>query len=64
MKQLKLEEHDTRDAFVREYLRLSGIATESRSSAHFRARPNWYRLYEAHEEMAELIHKLRQINGH
>jgi hypothetical protein len=64
MKQLKLDEHEHRQSLVFEYLRLSGVATDSLSTANPRVRPNWFRFYEAHETMTNLIEKIRQINQH
>jgi hypothetical protein len=64
VKQLELDERDDREALVCEYVRLRGVATESLNSANIRARPNWFRLYEAHEQMTKLIYKIRKINGH
>jgi hypothetical protein len=64
VKQLELDEHEDREALVCEYVRLTDVATESLSSANIRARPNWFRLYEAHEQMTQLVLKIRQINQH
>jgi hypothetical protein len=64
MRQLKPDEHEHRQSLVFEYVRLIGVASESLGADNPRARPNWFRLYEAHEQMTKLIEKIRQINQH
>jgi hypothetical protein len=64
MQQLKPEQHEHRQSLIFEYVRLSDVATDSLSVNNPRARPNWFRFYDAHEQMTKLIEKIRQINQH
>jgi hypothetical protein len=53
MKQLKPDEHEDRQSLVFKYVRLSDVAAVSLSANNPRARPNWFRFYDAHEQMTK-----------
>jgi hypothetical protein len=64
MKQRDLTQDTQLEALLDEYRRLNRIADEALSSNNLRSRPNWFRFYEAHEEITSVVEKMKLLNGH
>ncbi|WP_299721047.1 hypothetical protein [Tardiphaga sp.] len=64
MKPLNLDEEAERTALIAEYVRLNNKAAEALRSDNWRARPNWHLLYDCHDELAQVVARMRNLNGH
>ena len=56
-------EQRERDSLLAEYARLTIVAAESLVPMPVRGRPNWRQFYGAHEEIAKLVARIKEING-
>ena len=63
MKPLAPGEQEERDALLAEYARLTVVAAESLLPIPVRERPNWRLFYGAHDQISQLVARIREING-
>lgn len=64
MRQRSLQEDDELQALLDEYERLNRVANAALSTINIRSRPNWLQFYEANDQMASIVEKLKTLNGH